>query len=311
MHNDTRLLRIAFGICHAEGFMADIRSGYPYSRQAVQDRYVRRPQGLLCSWLAVRTKDLGNVRHHRREERPGFPNNKGTLCAFSVARAAGYFEKFRDLFPTELTSDKADDKNRFDVYIIKACQKFWKGGKAGKPSRPRLLFPRKSPIQEWAQKYDGKTSPKWLTKPMLNHHRPVIKSADDLVKPKALSLLFAHIPDQKAPEPAQARKDYQDGARDLIEKAHPIKPNSDMQAQQMSNIIAAKNRILALSADSSLLEKESRQILLKVIADREAAVTERFFRFVKRCNFVLGFRIHPNGYFNSPCKQFNKICICI
>ncbi|KAF9637620.1 hypothetical protein BFW01_g8516 [Lasiodiplodia theobromae] len=53
-----------------------------------------------------------------------FPEEKESLNPLSVARAAGYYTKFKDRFPYELQGPAND--SRYDIYLLKASKKFWK-----------------------------------------------------------------------------------------------------------------------------------------------------------------------------------------
>lgn len=52
-----------------------------------------------------------------------FPEAKESLNPLNVARAAGYYKKFKDNFPYELQGPAND--SRYDIYLLKANKKFW------------------------------------------------------------------------------------------------------------------------------------------------------------------------------------------
>lgn len=199
IHADTRLLPIAFGICHSHNLMGTIPRGED-EKEAIEEDYKPDREGAEKMVAALLDS---------------FPEGDGLICRFSVARAAGYFAKFRWQFPKEMSGDDNADRNRYDVYIIKACRHFWKPPRGERSARPKALFPKKGSIKDWARKYGSRKDPTWLTEEYLKNHEPIIKTADDLLKLRAASLLFAFIPDDKPLPVAEDRKECDDETGDL------------------------------------------------------------------------------------------------
>lgn len=163
---DPRLLDVGFALMRRTNLIPKSAGLFPSEEKIITDSF---------------DSDFEKARRLCEDLTKAFPKVKDTLNSLSIARTAGYWVKYEDIFPLALKTKSADA--RWDIYLVKVSARFWQAEgmevdsssddeynaniyhKEEKlpPSRPRLLFSNKSDITKFAEGYDMAEYPEFWT----------------------------------------------------------------------------------------------------------------------------------------------------
>ncbi|OJD33851.1 uncharacterized protein BKCO1_27000121 [Diplodia corticola] len=224
VQRDPRLTNVAFAICGFHKLLTALPP-MPAVRNLVPNNFL------------AKRRDAQSLLDKLKDQYTEFAP---TINAYAAARAAGYMKVFEKAFPNGFFDIGGNNSFHLDIYVMRACARFWGSSRAGKPHgyAKRMIWDDDDGFtgfaKELSRQMESTTTnelvkPRFMTQQWMKEKKPVFVSKYQVEKLEVLSLIFSTLSDG----PPKTRR--------ILEKEYNNPLNDKLKTKQILEIKARKN----------------------------------------------------------------------